>query len=219
MRDRSTLGALLLIGIAVPLTSCGVSPSLTSITVNPTTVTASMTGGLQTDFTAIGNYTRPGHTAVTKDLTDQVTWTSSWPQFVTIDSSGVATVTGYGYGTGSMYASAPGFHGDIVGSATFNISQPQTTGGAVKLSIYPAAQSAGATVRFVAVGQTAEGQTVKLTGEPTWISTDNQVATIDQNTGVVSKLGIGRTTITAVYNNPDGTTAIGKTFYNVTGDN
>ncbi len=220
MRDRSCLGALLLIGIVVPLTSCGVSASLTSITVNPGTVTTSESSGLQIDFTAIGNYTRPGHAAITKDLTDQVTWTSSWPQFVTIAPTGVATVTGYGFGTGAMYASAPGFHGNIVGTATFNISQPPpSTGAIVKLSLYPAAHSTGTSVQFVAVGQTADGQAVKLTGEPTWISTDNQIATIDQNTGVISKLGIGRTTITAVYHNPDGTTAIGKTSFNVTGDN
>jgi hypothetical protein len=217
MRDRSLLGALLLIGLVLPVTSCSTDPSLTSITVNPGTVTTSQTEGLQVYFTAIGYYTHPGHTAVTKDLTSEVTWSTSWPQFVTIDSNGIATVTGYGYGTGSIYASAPGFHGDIVGSATFNIQQPTTSSGsAVRLSLYPSTQSSSkGTVQFDAVGTDAQGQTVRLTGPISWVSTDNQVASIGKNTGALTELGLGRTTITAVYQNPDGTTAVGKVTFNV----
>lgn len=223
MHVRSLFGGLVLAGVVASLTSCTNDPSLTSIAVNPGTVSTSMSAGLQIDFTAIGSYTRPGHTAVTKDITNQVTWASSWPQFVSVNSTGVATVTGYGYGVGSIYASAPGFHGDIVGSSAFTIQNPNNTSGSItKLLIYPAAQSAtspASTVQFVAVGKTAEGETVKLTSEPTWISTDNMVASIDKNAGVVTKLGVGRTTIVAVYTNADGTTAVGKTTFNITGAN
>jgi hypothetical protein len=219
MRDRSLLSALLLIGLVLPVTSCSSDPSLTSITVNPDSVTTSQTEGLQVYFTAIGYYTHPGHTAVTKDITGDVTWSTSWPQFVTIDANGVATVTGYGYGNGNIYASAPGFHGDIVGTATFNIQQPSSSGGSVvKLSLYPNPQaSSGGTVQFNAVGRTADGETVNLTGPLTWVSTDNQVASIGKSNGTLTKLGVGRTTITAVYKNPDGTTAVGKITFNVTG--
>ena len=57
----------------------------------------------------------------------------------------------------------------------------------------------------------ADGTMFKLTGQPKWTSTDNEVATIDEATGLVSTLGAGRSTIVAVYTNPDGTTAVGVT--------
>lgn len=220
MRDRSLFGAVLLACLILPITSCSDNPDLTSITVNPGAVTTSMTNGLSVDFTAIGYYTHPGHAAITKDITTTATWTTAFPQFVTIGAhTGVAVVTGYGYGVGDIYATAPGFHGAIVGTATFTIQQPSSTAVVTSLVLVPSAKSAGNAVQFTAVGRTSDGATVKLNGQPTWVSTDNQVATIDQNTGVVTKLGLGRTTITAVYRNPDGTTAVGKTYFNIKAEN
>jgi Big-like domain-containing protein len=216
MRYRSSLGALFLTGVLLPVTSCSSNPELTSITVNPATVTTSMSAGLYVNFTAIGYYTHPGHTAVTQDITDQAVWSSSFPQFVTINATnGVATVTGYGYGIGAIYASAPGFHGDVVGSSAFTISPPTApSGGAQTLALVPSKSADGA-VRFTAIGRTEDGKTVQLAGQPEWVSTDNMVATIDKATGLLTTIGSGRTTITAVYTNPDGTTAIGKTYFNV----
>jgi hypothetical protein len=212
MRYRS-LGALLLFGGLVPLTSCTTTPSLTSITVEPSAVTTSFSAGLQVEFVAVGNYTRPGHTPITEDITDQVNWASSFEQMVTINGSGVATVQGDGYGNGNIYASAPGFHGDVVGSATFEVTAPTTT--AIRtLSLSHNAQQAVApnsTVQFSAAGKMADGSEEKLTGQPKWISTDNQVATIDEATGLVTTLGVGRTTIVATYKNADGSTAVGIT--------
>ncbi len=215
MRVRSSwVGALSLVGALIPLTSCSVNPALTSITINPAAVTTTPTTGLYVDFTAIGSYTRPGHAAVTRDITDQVTWTSSFPQLVVVNSStGVATVTGLGTGVGSIYAAAPGFHGDIVGTGTFTVS---VTAGAVRtLSLIPAGKDASGAVQFKAIGNTGNGESIDVTSQTTWVSTDSEVATIDKASGLVSTLAPGRTTITAVYRNPDGTTALGKTYFNV----
>jgi hypothetical protein len=214
MRHRFIFGALLLACSVVPLTSCTNDVPLTSITINPGSVTTSMTEGLQVHFTAIGSYTRAGHTPITKDITNEVTWSTAFPQFVTIASTGVATVTGYGYGDGNIYASAPGFHGDIVGSATFTIQQPTTTGAITSLSIVQHALSNG-TVQFTAMGKTNDGRLVQLEGQPRWTATDNLVATIDQASGLATTIGRGRSTITAVYTNPDGTTAVGVTHLDV----
>lgn len=218
MRVRSSwVGAMLLGGALIPLTSCSVNPSLTSITVSPAAVTTSMTSGLYIAFTAIGSYTRPGHAAVTKDITNQVTWTSSWPQFVVVNSAtGIATVTGYGSGTGAINAAAPGFHGDIVGSAAFTITPPTPAGGVRTLSLVPAGKDASGAVQFKAIGKTGDGESIDVTSQTSWVSTDNEVATIDKASGLVSTLAPGRTTVTAVYRNPDGTTALGKTYFNVT---
>jgi trimeric autotransporter adhesin len=217
MRVRSSwVGAMLLVGALVPLTSCSVNPALTSIAVSPGSVETSMTNGLYIAFTAIGSYTRPGHAAVTKDITDQVTWTSSWPQFVVVNSTGIAMVTGYGSGSGAINAAAPGFHGDIVGSATFKIDAPAATGAVKTLSLVPAGKDASGAVQFKAIGKTGDGESIDVTSQTSWVSTDSEVATIDKASGLVSTLGPGRTTITAFYRNQDGTTALGKTYYNVT---
>jgi len=218
MLQRSFLGALLLVGALVPLTSCTNDPSLTSIAVSPNAVSTSMTPGLLVYFTAVGSYTHPGHTAVTKDITSAVTWSTSFPQFVSIQANGngVATVTGYGYGDGQISAAAPGFHGDIVGTATFTIQKPTTTTGVVRsLQLVPANGGTGLDVQFKALGVTADGATVELRGQPVWVSTDNMVATIDKASGLLTKVGPGQTTVTAVYTNPDGTTAIGKTAFTI----
>ncbi len=218
MQNRSLFGALLLAAFAIPLSSCGTEPSLTSITVSPSTMTATPTTGLQTYFIAIGNYTRPNHAPVTKDITDQVAWSSSIPQMVTVSNTGVATVTGDVIGNSYIFASAPGFHGDIIGSANFIVALPPSTSGnsvaATGLSIAESRSSDGK-VRFTAVGKTSDGRTIKLAGQPKWISTDNMVATIDQATGIATTIGPGRTTVAAVYTNPDGTTAVGVTHFNV----
>lgn len=225
MRDRLLLGALLLVGVVVPITSCSVTPALTSIAVTPTTETASPSNGLQTDFTAIGTFTRPNHAAVTEDITGSVTWTSANPQMVYFSSAngaGVATVTGAVIGNTTISASAPGFHGDILGTANFIVQAPSGTSGAISLSIVRASgttPSSDNSVQFTALGRTADGTLIKLAGQPIWTSTNNQIATIDQASGRLTKLGFGRTTITAVYRNPDGTTAVGVTHFNVGAEN
>jgi hypothetical protein len=174
-----------------------------------------MSAGLQVQFTAIGNYTRAGHTPITKDITSEVTWSSAFPQFVTLNTAGLATVTGYGYGVANIYASAPGFHGDIVGAASFTIQQPTTSGAITQLSIVQHALSNG-TVQFTAMGKTNDGKLMQLESQPKWTSTDNLVATIDEASGLATTIGRGRSTITAVYTNSDGTTAVGVTHLDVT---
>jgi len=217
MRNRS-LGALLLVATVVPFTSCSVSPSLTSIALTPSTVTVSMTPGLFVTYTAIGSYTRPGHAAVTKDITNTATWSTSFPQFVTVDSNGVATVTGYGYGTGNVIASAPGFHGTIVGSSSFIIQKPTAAGAVKTLTLTPSKPASDGSVQFTAVGRAADGKMVELSGPVTWVSTDSAVGTM-KNSGVLAVAGSGRTTITAVYSDSNGMTVVGKTSYMAAGQN
>jgi hypothetical protein len=216
MHNRAFLGALLLMGPLFSLTSCSNNPELNSITVNPGSVTTTPSAGLRVDFTAIGSYTRPGHEPITKDITDTVTWTSASPQFVSIGTNtGVATVTGYGTGNIDVYAAAPGFHGDVVGSAVFNISNPTTTGSVRSVALIPAQGSTSENVQFTAVGRTEEGDQIELTKPLTWYSTDSDVATIDQKTGLLKTLGPGKTTIVAVYTDLNGTNVVGKIRYNV----
>jgi hypothetical protein len=71
------------------------------------------------------------------DITDQVKWYSANPQMVDFlnptTQPGVATVTTCaetgltGTFTTVVYASAPGFHGDVIGQITFGVTEPPTT--------------------------------------------------------------------------------------------
>jgi hypothetical protein len=128
---------------------------------------------------------------------------------VTINSSGLATVTGLVYGNTTISASAPGFNGDIVGTADFIVQKPTTTSAIVSLSITPARYvlaSAGATEAFTATGSTTSGSTRAVTTETIWSSSAPDIATINASTGVATAVSAGTATITATYTNSDGTT-------------
>lgn len=216
MRHRSLLGVLLLVGLTLPLTSCSVDPALTSITIIPSTITFGG-AGLTAQLTAIGTYTRPGHADVTEDITDSVTWQSSSAGCVTVTSTGLIT-SGVDICSGIVVtAAAPGFHGDIVGQMTVTTTAPPTPPAVIGLHFTqsPELGSVGHAAQFSVMGVTADGALVKLQGQPTWKSSDNQVASVDAASGRVSVSGVGRTTIVATYTNPDGTTAVGVTHLRV----
>ena len=225
MRDRSLLGAMVLIGLVIPLTSCNNSPSLTSITVSPNVMNFGG-AGLTTQLTATGSYTHPGHPAITKDITTLVNWSSSTPECVTVSSTGLITSGGNVCSNIPITASMQGFNGLISGSMTVNVTQPTggggggtTSGDVTSMSIIPATQSVaspGDTAQFIAVGTTSTGATVNLTNTSSWTSSSSQIATIS-TAGLATAVAQGTATITAVYSNSDGTVATGTATFVVTG--
>jgi hypothetical protein len=224
MRYRSPLGALLLLGMSLPLTSCINSPSLTSITISPNIMNFGG-AGLQANLIATGSYTRPGHPAETRTITDSVAWSSSATECVTVNSSGVITSGSDSCSNILITASAPGFNGVISASMTVNITQP-TTGGTgpsgagdvASITIIPGAQSVpivGDTAQFLAIGTTSTGVTVNLDGLVSWTSSSPQVATIGATSGVATALAQGTSSITALYTNADGAAATGSASFTV----
>ena len=223
MRYRPLVGALLL-GMLVPLTSCINSPSLTSITIAPTAMNFGGPG-LNAQLIATGYYTHPGHPAETKDITDQVSWSTSASECVTVNNTGMITSGDDSCSNILVTASAPGFPGLISASMTVNVTQP-TTGGTGPtgagdvgtITIIPSSQSVpivGDTAQFLAIGTTSSGATVNLDGLVSWNSSSPQVAKIDQITGLATAEGQGTSTITALYTNADGTTATGTASFTV----
>ncbi len=132
---------------------------------------------------------------------------------VTISPTGFATVTGKSIGNTQISASAPGFHGYIVGYANMTVTQSGAGGDITSLSIVPSAQTATSlnqSVQFTAIGTNVNGTSVNLTAQSTWSSSAPQVASINASTGLATALASGTTTITGVYTNPDGTVATGN---------
>jgi hypothetical protein len=224
MRYRPPVGALLLFGMLLPLTSCVTSPSLTSITISPTSMNFGG-AGLTAQLTAIGYYSHPNHPAETKDITDQVTWASSAVGCVTVSNTGMITSGENTCSNILVSASAPGFPGLITASMTVNVTQP-TTGGSgptgagdvSTINIIPSSQSVpavGDTAQFLAIGTTSSGATVNLSGLVSWTSSSPQVATIGAISGIATAVAQGTSTITALYTNADGTAATGTASFTV----
>lgn len=219
MRNRSLLGALLIIGVLLPITSCTSSPSLTSIVVTPNVVNFGGQG-VTSQLTATGSYTHPGHPPITKDITSQVTWATSADQCVTVTKTGFITSGGNVCSNILVTASMPGFNGLIAGTMTVNVTQPSSGGGGggttipdvTSISIIPASATVStinATTQFIAIGTLAGGLgTVDLTDLAVWRSSEVSVATIN-TTGLATALNAGTTTISAVFTNQDGTSASG----------
>jgi hypothetical protein len=210
MRNRSLLGALLIAGTLIPITSCISSPSLTSITVSPSVMNFGGSG-LHTQLTAIGTYTRPNHAAVTKDITTQVAWASATPECVTVNATGYIESQQNICSGILVTASMQGFHGIIQGTMTVNVTQPGAAGTDVAQILIspanPAPIAVGAIEQFAASGFTAAGNPATLSNPVSWSSSNAGVATIDQ-TGRATAVAAGTTTIKGAYTNPDGTSAI-----------
>ena len=136
---RKFVGLVVLILVAtvlLALSSCGRDQQLESITIQPSTETFGdsntpviFNAGAQVQLRALGNYIHP---PVTKDITDQVTWNSNTPQMMTVDSSGLLTVTGQACGatlisatvntnksSGGKSSSGAIFTGYMTGNVTF----------------------------------------------------------------------------------------------------
>jgi hypothetical protein len=87
---------------AFALVSCGHDQELVSIDVEPNTETFGSANtpvpadvGLNVQLKALGTYIHP---PVTKDITNQVIWSSNTPQMVTVNSTGLITATGLACG-------------------------------------------------------------------------------------------------------------------------
>lgn len=83
---RAGLGLLAIFVIVLPVAGCGSNQRLESIAVTPTTVVfGSADPSLFVQLTATGTYTHP---PATKDITNQVTWTTSVPQVAVVSATG-----------------------------------------------------------------------------------------------------------------------------------
>jgi hypothetical protein len=176
------------------VSSCGDPQELVSISVQPGTETfgasnipVSADAGLTVQLRALGTYVHP---PVTKDITNQVTWTSNDTQMVTVNSTGLATATGETCGgtlisaTVTTNADTSGLHSSgaiVTGFMTANVTcfTSTTSGGgsgptltvdfggtgAGTVSSQPAGINCASTAGSCS-GTFATGTTVVLTATP-----------------------------------------------------
>ena len=173
---------LLLLAAAVGCRGFFVNPTLTGLTVGPTTPSVQQGNTLQ--MTATGTY----DDGSTKTLTGNVLWSTDNSTIATVNTSGLLSAVSPG--TATITATS----GTVTGSTTAMI----TIANLVSITITPTAPSitVGNTQQFMAMGTVQGGGTMDVTNFVTWASSNTQVATID-NTGLASTFIAGTTQITA----------------------
>ena len=146
-------------------------------------------------FTAEGNFSD----LFTRDITTEVVWTSSNPEFATIESNGKATAVAPG--TTQITATM----NDVVDYFILTVTAATIS----SLEISPIAPSVpkGLTEQFSATGTFSDATVQSLTNSVTWSSVNTTVAIIDQ-TGMVAALEEGTTNITAAFDGETKTTQL-----------
>jgi trimeric autotransporter adhesin len=169
-----------------------VNAHLSSISVAPSPVT--IAAGTNQQFAATGIF----DDGSTQTLTS-VTWSSSAPGVVTVDSSGLAA--GVAAGTGNINATV----GSITGSAAITV----TGASLVSIAVTPAnsIMPVGASKQFVATGTFSDSSTQDITASVGWSSSDAVVAAIN-SAGLVTSTVTGTTKISAILGAITGSTGL-----------
>jgi trimeric autotransporter adhesin len=169
-----------------------VNAHLSSISVTPSPVT--IAAGTRQQFAATGIF----DDGSTQTLTS-VSWSSSTPGVVTVDSSGLAA--GVAGGTGSVNATV----GSITGSAAITV----TGASLVSIAVTPANSTMpiGASKQFVATGTFSDSSTQDITASVGWSSSNAAVAAIN-SAGLVTSTITGTTKISAILGAITGSTGL-----------
>ena len=128
------LGLCVALYLLAGLSGCGHEQQLVGITVIPDVETfgapnipVSANAGSKVQLRVLGSYIHP---PVTKDITNQVVWTSNTPDMVTVDASGLITATGNACGGTIISATVTTNHSSgnidssgalVTGSMTANV--------------------------------------------------------------------------------------------------
>ncbi len=202
-RVLALLAALVALVASMFLAGCGANAQLNSIMVTPDSASIQNVGGTA-QFQATGFYIDGKNgTQTSKNLTNQVIWSSSVVGVATVDANGLATATG----AGATTITATGGNGGITGSASLTVFSLDASKSNPLLSIRiipsdQTVQAAGGTVQHLAIGNFQNSPTTQdLTNQVKWLSSDGRVATIDSGGLATAGGGCangGETTITAL---------------------
>jgi len=173
---------VVLLAAAVGCRGFFVNPTLTGVTVGPSTPSVQQGNTLQ--LTATGTF----DDGSTKTLTGNVLWSSSDSTIATVNSAGL--LSAISPGTASITATS----GTVSGSTSAMV----TIANLVSITVQPTSPSvtAGSTQPFTATGTIQGGGTMDVTNFVTWRSSNTQVATIDSS-GLATTITAGTTQITA----------------------
>jgi hypothetical protein len=150
--------------------------NLSSISIQPGNV--ALAQGTSQQFGAIGAFTDGG----TRNITNQVTWTSSNPGVASFPKNGGFTATALSAGQTTITASITLTGGTVItGSTTLTVTNTSI----VSISVTPsnASIAPGTQQAFTATGAFSDGSTQVITNDVNWSSADSGVATISDTAG------------------------------------
>jgi hypothetical protein len=168
-----------------------------------------------------------------------VTWTSAIPDVASVNSTTGLVSAGVTAGDTTITATAQGYNGPVTSTVEVTViaSTTGSSGGNIaSLTVIPSAQSViapGDTGQFQVIGVSSTGATVDLTSSPylAWSSSASSIGvfctaaavpsttctTADVGPGLITGIGQGLSTITAIYTNPGtNTVATGTATFTVT---
>jgi uncharacterized protein YjdB len=180
------------------------SATLSSLAVSP--ASALLVPAATLDFSAIGTFSDGS----TQNATSAAAWTSSSTNVATVPS---AVATGQGFGQTTITAKL----GSISTTSILSVVNPsQFTIAITPASLQIAAQTSS---QLTATGTFVDGTTQDLTSQVAWSSSAPNVTTVGYQTGMVSGLTSGQSTITATLGSVTSTTALtvtGATLSSIT---
>jgi len=215
MLNKRTFSALLTVSLLMGLAACGSGgvqvqangagegAQLVSLSLTPTEPMLAQDTDQQ--FIATGIYSDN----TTKDLTDEVTWSSSDTNVATIDTAAAGSIFlaagAADHRGGRAYAKAMGrttitaAAGSVSGSTELTVTAATLS----SIAVTPASSSVaqGASQQFTAIGTFSDGTTQNLTAAAVWSSSNSGVAAVSNaadSKGLAAALAAGTTTITAV---------------------
>jgi trimeric autotransporter adhesin len=178
LRILATFAALSLLALAASCRGFFVNPTLTSITVAPTSASI-IQGGTQ-QINATGNF----NDGSTKDLTGSASWTSSATDVATVSKGGLVTAASTlsnPPGTATITATS----GTITAASTITVNTGPLT--AIAITTTTPNPAVGTTVVFTALGTfSGSAQQQDITNQVTWTSSNTAViTTITNGSGAV----------------------------------
>jgi hypothetical protein len=193
---RATSGA---VQGSAPLTVT--SAALVALDVTP--AIPSIPAGLLQQFSATGTFSD----GRTKDMTSEVTWTSSDVAVAAVsnatDSDGLAKTLVQG--TTTITATS----GAISGGTLLTVIPASIV--AIEVEPFDVSIPSGSSQQFTAAGILSDDTVVDLTGEVTWSSSATEVATVSNaggSNGIATAIAPGTATITAAYQGISGSATL-----------
>ena len=177
--------------------SCSQNAQLSSIEITPGSVTFDENvpccdfepTNATAQLTAIGTYEngKGSGSTYTKDITNQVDWSSSLPTVASVTPGGLVSPTGCGTDVVKAQAGAGGVFADIqIQVCMMPMSGMSSLGSLKVLAGSQALNNRGDKSQFKAFGTYANGNAARdLTGQVKWSTSDARVATVS-STGLVT---------------------------------
>ena len=201
LSSGSTTISASLNGVTGSTTLTVTDATLTTIQITPFSPTLPI--GFSANLVATGIYSDN----TTRDLTAQVTWTSSAPAVASVSSAAGTRglLTPLAAGSATITATYQGVSGsDAVAVSAATLASIKVTPGAASIAVH-------GTQAFVATGTLSDATTLDVTAFVTWLSTTPATASVSNaagSRGVATGLAAGSVTISAVRGAVTGTATL-----------